>query len=358
MRLTLLSRRILTAQDSDSPAYLITLGADQALNYAPGDWIAVQGQNAENLVQQVMELLGLDSAQTITLRRCGEVNVGDALRYHLELTLLDPAILNKLTRQYGYQAWPDRGAMQQYAQGRDIVDLLQAFADLTQLGVEFLQLLSPLAPRYYSIASAPDGHPNEVQLLYKHIHYQRENRWRDGVTSAWMSHLPIGETLEAEIKPNAHFKLPSDGNKPIVMLAAGTGLAPFIGFMQARIAEQAQGANVLFFGETHQATRFLCAEDLLAWQQQGKMQLFTAFSRDQTDKIYVQDRLWQQRQAWLALWQQGAQVYVCGDKTGLAQGVEHTIKRIWQQAFSWDEAQVNQAWLDAKKQGRIQLDIY
>ncbi len=358
MRLTLLSRRILTAQDSDSPAYLITLGADQALQYAPGDWITVQGHNAETLVQQVMQLLNLTPTQTITLRRSGELSVVEALRHQLELTLLDPAILNKLSRQYGYQAWPDRGAMQQYAQGRDIVDLLQAFPDLTQLGLEFLQLLSPLAPRYYSIASAPQLQPNEVQLLYKHIHYQRENRWRDGVTSAWMSHLPIGETLEAEIKPNTHFKLPQDGNTPIVMLAAGTGLAPFIGFMQARLAQQAQGANVLFFGETHQTTRFLCAEDLLAWQQQGKMQLFTAFSRDQTDKIYVQDRLWQERQAWFDLWQQGAQVYVCGDKTGLAQGVEKTIKRIWQQAFSWDDDQVNQAWSEAKKQGRIQLDIY
>lgn len=358
MRLTLLSRRILTAQDSDSPAYLITLGADQPLNYAPGDWITLQGQNAESLVQQVMQLLKLNPDQPILLRRGGELSVMDALRYHLELTLLDPAILNKLSRQYGYQAWSDRAAMQSYAQGRDIVDLLQAFPDLAELGAEFLQLLSPLAPRYYSIASAPHGRPNQVQVLYKHIHYQRENRWREGVTSAWLSCLPIGETLQAEIKPNAHFKLPRDNNTPIVMLAAGTGLAPFIGFMQARIAEQAQGANVLFFGETHQATRFLCGEDLLAWQQQGILQLITAFSRDQAEKYYVQDRLWQHHQAWVELWQQGAHVYVCGDKTGLAQGVEQTIKRIWQQAFSWDEAQLNQAWLDAKKQGRIQLDVY
>lgn len=358
MRLTLLSRRILTAQDSDAPAYLITLGTDQALNYVPGDWITLQGQNAENLVQHVMRLLGLDSEQTITLRRCGEVNVLDALRHQLELTLLDPAILNKLSRQYAYQTWSDRAAMQGYAQGRDIVDLLQTFPDLAKLGAEFLQLLSPLAPRYYSIASAPHVRPNEVQVLYKHIHYQRENRWRDGVTSAWMSHLPIGETVEAEIKPNPHFKLPLDSNIPIIMLAAGTGLAPFIGFMQARIAEQAPGKNVLFFGETHQATRFLCGENLLAWQEQGMLQLITAFSRDQAEKCYVQDRLWQQRHAWLELWQQGAWVYVCGDKTRLAQGVEQTIKRIWQQEYNWNDEQINQAWLDAKKQGRIQLDVY
>lgn len=357
MQLRIEEQLDLTPDDRDPHAYLLKLSADSPLEYAPGDWITIKGQNSADLVQQVIHKLKLKPNQSIQLRRFEPCSIEYALTHYLELTLLDPAILNKLVRQHQYQAWSSRADMQLYAQGRDVLDLLNEFPELVELGSDFLDLLSPLAPRYYSIASAPQSHPNQVHVLYKAIQYQRDGRVRQGVTSSWMQQSQLGEKLEADIKPNAHFKLPADPNQPIIMIAAGTGLAPFIGFMQARVEAGAK-QNQLFFGETHQATRFLAQASLQAWQQAGQLDLHTVFSRDQAEKQYVQDALLTHDQAWLSLWQQGATIYVCGDKTGLAKGVEQTIKHVWQKAYSWTEDQAQQAWLDAKKQQRIQLDVY
>lgn len=347
----------LTPDDRDPHAYLLKLSADSPLEYAPGDWITIKGQNSADLVQQVIHKLKLNPNQTIQIRRFEPCSIEYALTHYLELTLLDPAILNKLVRQHQYQAWSSRTEMQIYAQERDVLDLLNAFPELADLGVEFLNLLSPLAPRYYSIASAPQLFPNQVHVLYKSVQYQRDGRLRQGVTSNWMQQSERGDVLEADIKPNAHFKLPTDPNQPVIMIAAGTGLAPFIGFMQARVKAGAKH-NQLFFGETYQATRFIAQASLQTWQQSGQLDLHTVFSRDQAEKHYVQDALLANHQAWLSLWQQGANIYICGDKTGLAKGVEQSIKHVWQQAFDWTEEQAQQAWLDAKKQQRIQLDVY
>ncbi|UQB42535.1 NADP oxidoreductase [Thiomicrospira microaerophila] len=357
MLLSVLDQINLTPFDKDAPSFLLKLKADQKLDYQAGDWLTVKGKNPSSLVTRLMGMLGLQPNHLVSLRRQGEVTVEQALTDYLELTLLDPAILNKLVRQYNYQAWSSRAEMQAYAQNRDIVDLLIAFPDLCELGVEFLALLSPLAPRYYSIASSPLAYPDEIHLLYKAIRFQREDRQRVGVTSDFMSQVRLGDLLQVEIKPNPHFRVPESLNTPIVMMAAGTGLAPFIGFMQQRIMEGAHSKNLLYFGETHRASRFLCQSMLEAWQQQGALDLLTVFSRDQVHKSYVQDLLLQ-NQSWLELWQAGATLYVCGDKTGLAKGIEQAIKLVWCKQYNWEIEAADQAWLEAKQLKRIQLDVY
>jgi sulfite reductase (NADPH) flavoprotein alpha-component len=145
------------------------------------------------------------------------------------------------------------------------------------------------------------------------------------------------------------------------MIAAGTGLAPFLSFMQARVAQGANN-NQLYFGETHAQQRFLAQQQLTAWQQAGLLNLDTAFSRDpQPDDhpspYYVQHALIHQ-QAWLNAWQEGGHIYVCGSKQGLAKGVEGAIKQAWLAAGIYPASAVDQAWLDARKAGRIQLDVY
>ena len=357
MLLRLSERHKLTAQTETQPRYLVRLSADQTLDYQVGDWLSVRGENPPALVDALLNQFQLSGNERLELRRVGDISLAEALRSHLELTQLDPAILNRLVRQYHYQAWSNRAEMQAYAQHKDILDLVQAFPALIDLGIAFFSLLSPLAPRYYSIASAPDSHPQSIYLLYKHILFERDGRERQGVVSSWLSDQAIGSKIEVEIKPNPHFKPPQQMNIPIIMLAAGTGLAPFIGFMQHRLAQSAH-QNWLLFGETHAASHFLCHDQITAWQHQGALKLSTAFSRDQVEKIYIQDRLWQARETFIDWWQQGAQVYVCGHKIGMGQAVETTIKRIWQQAFNWDDDTLNQAWLSAKQQGRLQFDLY
>ncbi|WFE67761.1 NADP oxidoreductase [Thiomicrospira sp. R3] len=357
MFLTVLEQINLTPSDADSPSFLIKLGANGVLSYEAGDWVTVKGQNPRSLVLKVMDCLSLNPRDKIDLRRQGEVTIEQALTHYLELTLVDPAILNKLIRHYGYQAWSSRAEMQHYAEGRDVLDLLLAFPKLCAMGKAFLTLLSPLAPRYYSTASSPTIYPNEIHLLYKAIRFYSDQRVRLGVTSNTMAQAKPGDQLDVEIKPNAHFKLPENPRTAIVMMAAGTGLAPFLGFMQQRVEQPSASRNIVYFGETHRQTRFLCQSSLESWQRQGALGLYTAFSRDQDTKVYVQDLL-AKNLDWLELWQSGANLYICGDKLGLAQGIEQQIKQIWMQHFNWDSAQANQAWLEAKQQKRIQLDVY
>jgi sulfite reductase (NADPH) flavoprotein alpha-component len=357
MLFRLSERHNLTPQLTHQARYRVRLSADAPIAYQVGDWLSVAGENPPQLVEQVLTQLGCQGHEPVRLRRVGDVTLAQALGHALELTQLDPAILNRLVRQYHYSNWSNRGEMQAYAQGKDVLDLLHAFPALAELGAAFIDLLSPLAPRYYSIASAPQNSPHSIDLIFKHLQFERDGRQRQGVVSSWLSQQPIGATIAAEVKPNAHFKPPHQASIPIIMLAAGTGLAPFIGFMQHRLAQSAH-QNWLLFGEAHAASHFLCHDQLTAWQQQGALKLSTAFSRDQADKIYVQDSLWQARDTFIDWWQQGAHVYVCGHKSGMGQAVETTIKRIWQQAFNWDDDTLNQAWLSGKQQGRLQFDLY
>jgi len=358
----LIARQPMTALNEPEPAWLVTLAASEALSYQPGDWVTIKGQNRPEWAAAVLNKLNISVDARVTLRREGEVTVMDALTHHLEITLLDPALLGKLSRQYGFDHWADRDAMRAYAASRDLLDLLIDQPKIAELGLNLLPLLTPLLPRYYSIASAPDPTaPNQLQLLFKQLAIPVNNRIRYGVTSSSLALASFSSQFEIAIKPNPQFKLPTDSTTPITMIAAGTGLAPFLSFMQARQAQDASN-NLLYFGETHAEHRFLARAQLTAWQQAGLLKLTTAFSRDpqpagRPTPYYVQHALLDQ-QAWLTTWQAGGVIYVCGSKLGLAKGVEQAIKQAWLAEDLYAEHQLKQAWIDARKAGRIQLDVY
>ena len=251
--------------------------------------------------------------------------------------------------------------MMDAAYGRDILDLLELFPQLTELGMEFISLLSPLAPRYYSIASAPVAVGDEVHLVVKQVVYHNPHiseRTHYGVASYAISQFKTGDAVECELKRNPTFQLPDDLSTPIIMLGAGTGIAPYIGFLQQRIADNASGQNILIFGETRQACSFLFGEFLTDCEAHKHLTLFTAFSRDQTEKVYVQDRIREQADLlWKAI-KQGAHIYICGSQFGLAEDVKTACLELIMHfdAVSLETAeQTFQAW---RKQKRLQMDVY
>ncbi|SFR61443.1 NADP oxidoreductase [Thiomicrospira sp. ALE5] len=360
MQARLIEKTPLTHASVSQPAWLVTLETDELLDYQPGDWVTVLGTNRIEWANAILAQLNLAPDSMVSLRRVGDVCALDALVYHLEITFLDPALLGKLGRQFGFNLWPDRHLMRAYADSRDLLDLLIEYPKIAQLGEQLLPLLTPLLPRYYSIASAPNSMaPNRLQILFKQLEIQQHGRTRYGVTSTSLATSQLGETFSIAIKANPQFKLPANPQTPVTMIAAGTGLAPFLGFMQARAAQGAS-QNHLYFGETHAEQRFLAQKQLSAWQQAGLLNLVTAFSRDPQPvgyptPYYVQDALLKQ-QAWLADWQAEGHIYVCGSKQGVAKGVEAAIKQAWSTHGLFSD--VDQAWLDARKLGRIQLDVY
>lgn len=368
MQLRITQRTLLTPDCDEKSIYFLTLalpeGSDEVLYYQPGDWLTVKPHNRIELVEAILLELGLsadEQQQTITLRREGEVTLVDALQNHLEITQVNPAILNKMQRQLSIGSWDDRQAMIDYAYGRDILDLLIEFPELKKQGVEFLQLLSPLAPRYYSIASA-NTNANEVSILYRQVNYQREQRQRHGVATQHLTGYEIGADLEAEIKHNPTFKMPASTQTPIVMLAAGTGLAPFIGFLQLREQALQQGEVLakasLYFGESTEQHHCLLCDQLQAWQQAGVVDLQTVFSRDQADKRYVQHRLLEQAAEVFEMLKNGAHLYICGSQHKLAVGVKDAMLQIFQQQGNMSPEQAQSYWDSLRKEKRLQQDVY
>ena len=193
---------------------------------------------------------------------------------------------------------------------------------------QLLSRLRPLAPRYYSIASSRKAIGDQAHLLVAAVRYEAHGRARSGVASVDVAERrKVGDRLKVFLKPNTHFRLPSDPERPVIMIGPGTGVAPFRGFMQERDAVGARGRNWLVFGHRNYTHDFLYQ---LEWQDLLKRGVLTrldvAFSRDQPEKRYVQHALWDARRELHAWVQDGAAIYVCGDANAMAKDV-HTTAR-------------------------------
>ncbi|HHT00649.1 MAG TPA: NADP oxidoreductase [Thiomicrospira sp.] len=366
MQLTVTKNFCITPDSVDKSIYYLTLeqqntSIEEPLIYQPGDWLTVQAKNQLELVDELLNILNLTGQELIELRRVGSVSVLDALLTHLELTQLNPAILSKLQRQVNIGDWASRQEMMDFAQGKDILDLLAIFPQLKEQGVAFLNWLSPLAPRYYSISSAPTE-SDQVSILYKLVEYENAHRIRFGVASNFLKQLQPNDILHVQIKSNPTFKLPPDPKTPIMMIGAGTGLAPFIGFVEQRITEYKKGLglgrNLLFFGETYRQTNCLFCEQFKVWQEQGYVETYYAFSRDQKEKVYVQNRLMEQAAEIWILINQGGHLYICGNQTHLAKSVKQALLEIIKQQGSFSQDESEKFWQTLRKQKRIQMDVY
>lgn len=361
MSYLVLANENITPLSKEKSIYHLKLQSTDALEYEPGDWLSVTVQNQPEMVVQFLDKMGLNGNEIIDLRRVGEVPLKEALSRHLELTQLNPAILNKLQRQRNLNLWADRQAMMAYANGKDILDCIDAFDFIKPMGLDFVAMLSPLAPRYYSIASAAETATiaqNEVHLVYKKVVYENLSRQRFGVATQFLSGLKQGNQIKASLIKNEAFKLPDNPQTPVIMIGSGTGIAPFIGFCQARFSLSEATQNWLFFGETHAKTNFLFEDRLLQWQSEHGLILTTAFSRDgeSSQKNYVQHQLWQAKsQVWEWL-TAGAHLYICGDKNLMAKAVEQVLLDI---VKSEGHVAEPEAFLKSlKQQKRLQLDVY
>lgn len=189
-------------------------------------------------------------------------------------------------------------------------------------------LLRPLQPRLYSIASSPHAQAGEVQLTISTVRYACGDRARKNVCSAFLADRADAD-LGLFIQPSAHFHPPAEGGRAAIMVGPGTGVAPFRGFLHDRQATGATGRNWLFFGEQHAASDFYYRDEIEAWQANGHLtRLSLAFSRDQADKIYVQTRMLEDgAELWRWL-EDGAAFYVCGDASRMAKDVDTALKQV------------------------------
>ena len=311
--------------------------------YEPGDALGVVPLNDPALADAVLAATGLS----------GETALRTALIERLDITTLTGKQIEDFGKLTGLVAPADTG----WATGRQIIDLLEAAP--ARLSPEQLTgLLRPLPPRYYSIASSRKAVGEEAHLLVAALRYESHGRARSGVASVDMT-VRSRDRLNVFLRPNQHFRLPTDTDRPIIMVGPGTGVAPFRGFLQEREAIGAKGRNWLVFGHRNYTHDFLYQLEWQDWLKSGVLsRLDVAFSRDQPAKRYVQDTMWESRVDLAGWLRDGAALYVCGDMNAMAKDVHATLLRILADQGDKDEAAAK-AELDAiRRDGRYLRDVY
>ena len=325
----------LSGSRSSSDTWHVELSlAGAGIEYEPGDSLGFVPVNDPRQVDAVLATTGLADNAPLRTKLLEQFDIAT-----LTAPKFDEYAGGALSRQDGWQ----------------IIDMLEA-APRKLSEEQLLALLRPLAPRYYSIASSRKAVPDEAHLLIAAVRYATHGRERNGVASVDVAERrKAGDRLRVFLKPNAHFRLPTDPERPVIMIGPGTGVAPFRAFMQERDAIGARGRNWLVFGHRNYTHDFLYQ---LEWQDLLKRGVLTrldvAFSRDQPEKRYVQHALWDARRELYAWVQDGAAIYVCGDANAMAKDVHGSLQRIL-----GEQGKDGVAALDAlRREGRYLRDVY
>lgn len=325
--------RIVTALDSSKETrhYEISI-AGSGLSYEAGDALCVIPTNCPELVAEIVKALGCTGSEDEPVN--GELmTLSEALRTHFEIKTPSKEFIEEIANRSGDQELNglllsgDKDKLADYLWGRDILDLLLQFPGIEFSAAEFLGLLKPLQHRAYSISSSGKKHPDSVHLTVASVRYDAHGRHHKGVCSTYLADL-VGEETDVRIffTPNNHFRVPNDDSLPMVMVGPGTGIAPFRAFLQEREFRKAPGKNWLFFGDRNAATDFIYREEIEAMQTNGLLtRLDLAFSRDQEEKIYVQDRMKESGAELYAWLEQGGYFFVCGDAYRMAKDVDQAL---------------------------------
>ncbi|MDP4625712.1 MAG: sulfite reductase subunit alpha [Akkermansiaceae bacterium] len=335
------------------------------LSYEVGDALGLYPENPEDVVDEIIAGLPFKAGEVPTSTG-EEVSLREALIRHYDIGNINKSLIEKWQKRSGSPYLrslveaDDRKQWDDFCWGRDLIDLVLNYpADFTD-GEEFVSVLKKLQPRLYSIASSPKAHPGEVHLCVGIVRYDSHGRKRGGICSTYLS-----DRLKDDTKPgvylhhNLAFRLPADGNVPVIMVGPGTGIAPFRAFLEERKVTESKGANWLFFGNPHSATDYLYKDELEGFVADGTLgRLDLAWSRDQKEKVYVQNLMVKEGAEIWKWFQEGAAFYVCGDASRMAKDVDAALLTIAKEhgKLSDDDAAAYIAQL--KKDKRYLRDVY
>ncbi len=334
--------------------------------YEPGDSLAVAPTNAEDVVEALLEAAGLAGDELVETRMAGAKSLREALVSHYDITALSRKVAKGWQERSGSKELAElldadhKEQFKDYVWGRQIVDLLADFPVGDLAAGELIGMLRPLPPRLYSIASSPKTHEGEVHLTVAAVRYDTHGRSRKGVASTCLADMvEKGSAVPVFVTPNKRFRLPEDDSTPIIMVGPGTGIAPFRAFVEERTAREAGGASWLIFGDQRYTYDFLYQLEWQAHLKSGALsRLDVAFSRDQPEKVYVQDRIREQgAEAWKWL-EDGAHFYVCGDASRMAPDVHAALLDVIVEHGGRSAEEAGTYLDDLKKNGRYQRDVY
>jgi len=340
------------------------------IRYKPGDSLGFYPTNDGNLVKDTIRKIGAKKSTIIETKDTGEITLENALLHRFTIHRAGKkflsAVVNKMAngkeKDELNSVLEDREKTDKYLFTRDCIDILNE-CPVHFEPQEFIDTLSPITPRLYSISSSPKTHPGEVHLTIAIVKYNNFDRDRFGLATGHLANnIEVNKTkIPVYIQPTREFILPKDKSKDIIMVGPGTGIAPFRAFIEHRKETHASGKNWLFFGEVNQESTFFYNDEWAEYMEHGNLdKLTTAFSRDQEQKIYVQHRLLSNgKEIWEWL-ENGAYFYVCGDKEYMAKDVHSALIEIAQKEGKMKKAEaekfVNQTLM--KDEHRYLRDVY
>ncbi|XP_061189647.1 NADPH oxidoreductase A-like [Saccostrea echinata] len=378
----LMVKRLLTYVEHDDDKATIHCEFDIAgsgLTWISGDALGIYPQNNPYNVQRILQTLGYSGLEKIDIQNHslpvnieGTITSKEMLLKYLDIKHVRPEFLENIMdftrcplqrRALEDLIHPQLASnIREYLLQREIIDILEEFK-VDGLPVEkFLSLLKPLQPRYYSISSSPQSDSNTVCVTAAVVRYASLDKCREGVTTCYLQNrLQLGDQCPVFISRNPDFRLPSNTKTPLILIGPGTGIAPFRAFLQERalISEEDRGMTLLYFGCRHKNKDFLYREELEKWQENFGLHLRIAFSRDQREKIYVQDLLLEDSVlVWSLISKENAAVYVCGDAKHMSHDVHKTLLEIiiTQGQITPEEAKLYLSLLE--REGRYQIDVW
>ncbi len=327
---------VLNDKESNKETYHIEITADDTLAYEPGDAIGFYPKNNE---QEIIEIASFFGKET-----------NSQLLFDKNIRGLSKKSLEALSKLFQVEITEEKA---------DLLTILQQYKKPETVSFDaVIELLHPIAPRLYSISSALEAHEEQVHVTVNLSTFIVNGEKKTGLCSQFLADFPKDGEIEFYIHKNQNFKLP-EAEADIIMIGPGTGIAPFRSFLAHRDATGAEGRNWLVFGEQHFASDFYYQTEIQEWLSTGVLtKLDTAFSRDQKEKIYVQDRLKQKGKELYQWIENGAHLYICGQKNPMSTDVENTLIDVIASEKNISKEAAKQVLEDLETSGRYQKDVY
>ncbi|PYJ34492.1 MAG: sulfite reductase subunit alpha [Verrucomicrobia bacterium] len=337
------------------------------LTFEVGDSLAVYATNDPELVDEIIRTLGATGNEKVPRPKGEPTTLREALLRDYSITQPTPKFLRAMAERASaaptltYLLAPNRKQdLETYLWGMEIIDFLSEHPSARFAPQEFVGLLTKLQPRLYSVASSLRAYPDQVHFIVDVVLYESNGRLRKGVCSSFLAER--ADDVPVPVFPTVakHFHLPEDPDTPIIMIGPGTGVAPFRAYLQERKAIGAKGKNWLFFGAQHERCDFAYGDEFNAYMKEGLLtRLDCAWSRDQTQKIYVQHKMTENAaEIWKWIDAEGAYFFVCGDARRMAKDVDATLRKIVQERGGKSVEQANEYVEKLKNEKRYKRDVY
>lgn len=339
---------ILNDKGSNKETYHIEIVSEDEIVYEPGDALGIVPKNKLSDIQFVIDYFEIDGKKEIVLKK--QKNTIENWLLELNIKGLSKRSLEQLGKLLKVEITFEKA---------DLIDVFQLYSKPEAFQIDnLLEILLPIAPRLYSIASSVEAHDGEVHLTVNLNKFKVNEKIKTGLASQFLADYPENETIEFYIHKNQNFRLPNE-ETDVIMIGPGTGIAPFRSFIAHRDATGAEGRNWLFFGEQYFTLDFYYQTEIQEWIATGVLaKLDTAFSRDQEKKIYVQDRIREKANEFNKWLENGASLYICGQKNPMSNDVENTIIEVLSQERNISKEKAKQVLEDLEIAGKYQKDVY